>query len=163
MSAVIKDSREAVGFWTAERTSVLERMWRDGASAAEIAATLGTVSRNATYGKALRLGLAGRNGEARHLTTREIGKKNGRLAKPKLNRSGADPLASARAAAEGRKSLKGVAWSAISGSDPVAMIDLEPHHCRWPIGDRPTLFCGMPKAESASYCEHHARLSRART
>lgn len=37
----------------------------------------------------------------------------------------------------------------------VSLVDLEPHHCRFPVGDPVQGFCGHPKVEGLSYCEHH--------
>lgn len=40
-----------------------------------------------------------------------------------------------------------------------SLVDLEPHHCRWPIGDvqSPDFhFCGKTKVPGVSYCEFHA-------
>lgn len=39
-----------------------------------------------------------------------------------------------------------------------SLLDLEPHHCRWPVGDVGTpdfFFCGADKAEGSSYCPVH--------
>lgn len=46
--------------WTDERIGTLRKMWEGGATASEIAAELGGVSRNAVIGKAHRLGLKAR-------------------------------------------------------------------------------------------------------
>lgn len=47
--------------WTKDKVSTLEKMWKSGKSAAEIAKALGSgVTRNAVIGKAHRLGLSGR-------------------------------------------------------------------------------------------------------
>ena len=46
--------------WTDERIGTLKKMWEGGATASEIAAELGGVSRNAVIGKAHRLGLKAR-------------------------------------------------------------------------------------------------------
>jgi GcrA cell cycle regulator len=46
--------------WTDERIATLKKMWEGGATASEIAAELGGVSRNAVIGKAHRLGLKAR-------------------------------------------------------------------------------------------------------
>ena len=46
----------------------------------------------------------------------------------------------------------------------VAVLDLQPHHCRWPLwahNERPSidsLFCGRPKI-GGSYCRKHAKLT----
>ena len=46
--------------WTDERIDQLKKMWSEGATASQIADTLGGVSRNAVIGKAHRLGLDAR-------------------------------------------------------------------------------------------------------
>lgn len=52
--------------------------------------------------------------------------------------------------------------AAVSPAGPplnLSLNDLEPHHCRWPYGDGPFVFCGHPKDEG-SYCAYHARQAR---
>jgi GcrA cell cycle regulator len=40
----------------------------------------------------------------------------------------------------------------------VKLVDLERHHCRWPLGEpRDMLFCGQPKWELTSYCPFHVK------
>jgi len=46
--------------WTDEQILTLQELWAQGLSASQIAARLGTVTRNAVIGKAHRLGLASR-------------------------------------------------------------------------------------------------------
>jgi GcrA cell cycle regulator len=46
--------------WTEERVAELKELWSSGLSAAQIAARLGDVTRNAVIGKVHRLGLSGR-------------------------------------------------------------------------------------------------------
>jgi hypothetical protein len=42
----------------------------------------------------------------------------------------------------------------------VPLMRLQPHHCRWPIGEqKPFLFCGEQKADGYSYCPKHAKIS----
>jgi len=45
------------GAWSAERVALLQKLWAQGTSAAEIGKQLGGVSRNTVIGKAKRLGL----------------------------------------------------------------------------------------------------------
>lgn len=42
----------------------------------------------------------------------------------------------------------------------VALLDLEPHHCRWPVQDVPYLFCADAKIDSSSYCGYHFGVSK---
>lgn len=43
--------------------------------------------------------------------------------------------------------------------DPATARDLEPHDCRWPIGDprdvKTFTFCGCRRVSGTSYCTHH--------
>lgn len=46
----------------------------------------------------------------------------------------------------------------------VPLIDLENHHCRWPVSSDPYLACGDPSADVAggvSYCSRHCRMAYA--
>ena len=47
--------------------------------------------------------------------------------------------------------------------NPVTFMELENHHCRWPVGDKAgfdQLYCGKEKEAKSSYCrEHKARSS----
>ena len=52
--------------WTDERIERLKKMWKDGATASQIADELGGVSRNAVIGKAHRLGLEQRPSPVKH-------------------------------------------------------------------------------------------------
>jgi hypothetical protein len=46
----------------------------------------------------------------------------------------------------------------VTGS-PVDLIDLQPPHCRYPLGDGPFLFCGDPRVDGLSpYCAAHTDL-----
>jgi GcrA cell cycle regulator len=70
--------------WTKEKVGTLEKMWKSGKSAAEIAKALGSgVTRNAVIGKAHRLGLSGRPSpqKAKVLKTEPL---RAKIAQPKL-------------------------------------------------------------------------------
>lgn len=45
----------------------------------------------------------------------------------------------------------------------IELIDLEPHHCRWPLGPveqrPPYRFCGAPPVAEHPYCQHHIQLA----
>ena len=44
---------------------------------------------------------------------------------------------------------------------PVQLVDLEPHHCRWPYGRRlPFTFCGCDRVARSAYCAVHTGESR---
>lgn len=50
--------------WTAERTELLRRLWKEGLSASQCAKQIGGITRNAVIGKVHRLGLAKRGAES---------------------------------------------------------------------------------------------------
>jgi hypothetical protein len=35
----------------------------------------------------------------------------------------------------------------------------EKHHCRWPIEDAETFFCGADRVEGSPYCAQHSRMA----
>lgn len=48
-------------------------------------------------------------------------------------------------------------FSAEHADNPTALLDLEPHHCRWPCSGEgaETLFCGGKAVPDLSYCLRH--------
>jgi GcrA cell cycle regulator len=53
-------------------------------------------------------------------------------------------------------------WRALPGAEPVSLLDLEEHHCRWPIGQQHVVgFCGCRKVPGMPYCEKHAATAMA--
>jgi hypothetical protein len=48
-------------------------------------------------------------------------------------------------------------WSPLPGVDPVGIMALANHHCRWPVGDK--LYCGANKKDSHAYCERHCEVA----
>jgi GcrA cell cycle regulator len=52
--------KEELSGWTEPRVEQLKKLWEAGLSASQIAAELGSVTRNAVIGKVHRLGLSGR-------------------------------------------------------------------------------------------------------
>lgn len=44
--------------------------------------------------------------------------------------------------------------------NPIPLIELEPHHCRWPFGEgREIVFCGADKIPGRPYCPEHFCMS----
>src|SRR5688572_7002425 len=74
--------------WTEERIERLKKMWKDGATASQIADELGGVSRNAVIGKAHRLGLEARPSPVKPGEEKEVAKKPARTAAAKPARAG---------------------------------------------------------------------------
>lgn len=51
-------------------------------------------------------------------------------------------------------------WAPIEGTEPVTLLELSSKGCRWPIGEKPILYCGQTRREQdQSYCPHHCRLA----
>jgi GcrA cell cycle regulator len=136
--------------WTDERVEKLKQLWLAGHSAAQVAQTLGGVSRNAVIGKLHRLGLTGiRVAAAR---PRRIAPAAARPSRPV--RSAKPARAAAPAAA-----------SDFAPAEPGLVRDttgLRRHVCKWPIGDPRTAdfsFCGRRAPGEGPYCPEHHRIA----
>lgn len=130
--------------WNEDRVEMLKKFWAEGHSASQIAGRIGEVSRNAVISKVHRLGLSGRT------TTNR---------KPMQSRKYAGPLVAAQTVTP--RPAKTVQWRnpfipggpvgaekkpvepyreqpaprVFDRSRFVRTVDLEEHHCRWPVGD----------------------------
>lgn len=143
--------------WTEERIETLKKLWLDGWSCSQIAALLGKgATRNSVIGKVHRLRLPVRRkrteGKARIRVVRRPGKSGG-----------GEYQRTVRARESSKKkqpptALKTGPWQALLWSAPLGLLDLEPHHCRWPIGEGPFLFCGERREEGSPYCPTHRAL-----
>ncbi len=58
-----------------------------------------------------------------------------------------------------RSPLKPGAWTALPGTSPVPLHDLEHNACKWPLGYSPFNFCGQPAAPGRVYCRAHVALA----
>ena len=141
-----------MAFWTKHRELELIKLWGEGLSGSVIAAKLGAESRNQVIGKAFRMKLAAR----RTTQTRRYKKK--RVVQPA-------PVVESR---KYRPSQTLVAEPPIPPQDydvaRIATADLEPHHCKWPVGDPGTPgfgHCGCKRAEGLPYCAQHVRRATA--
>jgi hypothetical protein len=154
--------------WTPERKQLALRLWSEGNSSKRIAAILGGTTRNAV------IGLAHRAGAKQHFPL-EAGGQPSTRSHPDLgdgaviNQQPAPPPLAERLSAKGTSrrgdNMKGLEPFQPKGKepvelkpeiavDPVCLLDLEPHHCRWPVGK---LFCGAQKVRR-SYCQKHYNL-----
>ena len=123
------------GRWTAEREDRLRALWADGYSASVIARMLGPdLTKNAIIGKVGRLKLPSRATHVSNTRPREFKL----VSKPPVE-------------------VRPDTWTALPGTTPVSMAELEQGMCKWPIGESPFLFCGA-EAQGV-YCEHHKALS----
>jgi GcrA cell cycle regulator len=154
--------------WTGARDAMVLHMWDDGQSASAIGLEIGT-TKNSVLGRLRRLGA-----EQRRLPPSTLGGMANR-AKGKKRREAASALRKARPPAEkperidyGRGNpnapkappiaLDGDVWSALPGTSPVGLLGLTGDTCRWPIGERPFTFCGLPPTDGSRYCAtHHAK------
>jgi GcrA cell cycle regulator len=129
--------------WTTQRTDLLRQHWNAKLlSASQIARILG-MTRNAVIGKAHRLELEQRNPVD---TSRIIDRRAKQRAQPRLRirpmmieQHKPPPLEP-------------------PPSNPVALFDLKPEHCRWPLWNDDVaekLFCGAVKADGSAYCSYH--------
>lgn len=118
--------------WTDEKVEDLRRLHAEGWSASAIAKRL-NVSRNAVCGKLMRI--RAENGQT--VVKRRAPLKMRARGTAAITLPLAAPLVL-----------------------PVAFLDLQPQHCRWPIDQGgAVLFCGAPKAPDCSYCAYHYRMA----
>lgn len=118
--------------WTEDEDRTLKQLYLAGNSYAVIAEKMGK-SRQSVVARARRIVV-------------------GRIARPKITVA-ATPEPRPRAEPE----LIRLRCAAIEPLH-VSLLDLEPHHCRYPFGERDFTFCGHPKADGKSYCRDHAEL-----
>lgn len=140
--------------WTDERTAQLARFWSQGLSASAISDYFDSprITRNSVIGKANRLKLPARQSGFPGRPQKANGK-----AKPKWKPPPKPPLPS-------RSSRPPVPppTQAPPVMRALQLIDLEPTHCRWPIGDpqRPGFFfCAADVGEDGNYCPFHRRMA----
>jgi GcrA cell cycle regulator len=136
--------------WTDDRVETLSKLWRDGASASQIARNLGGgITRNAVIGKVHRLGLSGRAaphvpGAGRADQRRE---RRGRLPRRPA------PL---RLAAPPKPQVAPLPEAGLA-----SVVSVRRGQCRWPIGepqDDDFCLCGRPAVRGA-YCAPHGALA----
>jgi GcrA cell cycle regulator len=156
--------------WTEERVETLRKLWADGLSASQIAAQLGSVSRNAVIGKVHRLKLSSRG---RSTAAAPRTKKQAPVSTVVKTVKSVAPMRAA-VATVGATALK-IAFDA----EPVAryrpaqdvvvpisrklhLVQLTERTCKWPNGDPLTesfSFCGADSAETGPYCQYHSRIA----
>jgi len=148
--------------WNDERVDLLKKLWSEGLSASQIAARLGSVTRNAVIGKVHRLGLAGRATTSRMKSHRPrprpavVAK---RPEKPKFASAGNTALQRLYQA-DAEPYQPPAEEVEIPLAQRKTIQTLTEGHCRWPIGDPQHTdfhFCGKDKVQGLPYCEIHAR------
>ena len=138
--------------WPPERIELLEKLWKDGLSASQIARQLGGVTRNAVIGVVHRRGLSGR-------------------AKPSKPARAPRAFALRPAKAPDRRAPPRPVAPPLPPKEPMpcgggetalcASVEaLGARMCRWPIGkplDEFMGFCGRDRAGEGPYCATHAK------
>jgi GcrA cell cycle regulator len=153
--------------WTEERVELLRKLWSEGLSASQIAAQLGSVTRNAVIGKVHRLKLAGRGRTA----AQPARAKKPQAAKPAAARpmrpttpsQGANALQTQFDAQPiVRPAYRPTSDVVVPISRMLSLTDLTERTCKWPNGD-PLMesfsFCGNEAGDSGPYCGYHSRLA----
>ena len=139
--------------WCHDRIAKLQEYHAAKLSFTAIAGLL-RISRSAVAGKCARLKLT--RPERDNVANGRIGGKISTKRKRKPNFARTSPAITPRA-------MNGTAGltDGISGAPPslnIPLVDLEPRHCRWPIGDpkQPGFaFCGHEQHPGSSYCPAH--------
>lgn len=140
--------------WTEERVETLKKLWGEGYTALSIAGTIGSTTRSAVLGKVNRLGLhRGHkgNGMAKRRVVASSTKGIKALPAPK-------PVSPVRAVFKAEPLPREPAVT----KPLVSLLDLESHHCRYPIGtpgQEGFGFCGCQKVAGTPYCETHVRIA----
>lgn len=152
-------------FWNAERDTVLRRMWlADQHSAEEIARTIGASSRNAVIGRAHRIGLPGKSGKGRgQVKGKSLGVHPGAAVARILNGRGKPFQLRDKSIIRHAPKIEALPLPAPAAEDKarVSFVDLDNHHCRWPVGETANIlpdtpiFCGLKRMPGSSYCPGH--------
>ncbi len=171
--------------WSAYAKERIRSLWLEGLSAGVIGARMGA-TRNSIIGIVHRMGLSRGKGErtlvkirkGRSWTREQKGRQGQaikaahrrRMAaaqqKPKRANGSGIGIGKPSAAQIDKARQEFAAIQARLASEPeVALVqnlfDLEPHHCRWPIGDGPYAYCGCQRSPGSSYCTKHLIRSKA--
>lgn len=129
--------------WTDERVALLKKLWGEGKTAAEIATTLGGVTRNAVIGKAHRLKLSNR------------------MSPIQANKKTKAPANTSKPPVPVQKRVRKKDVEIPKGKG-LKLMDLAPSMCRWPSGDPQEEdfgFCGEKCVAGLPYCDDHARVA----
>ncbi|MER2536940.1 MAG: GcrA family cell cycle regulator [Rhizobiaceae bacterium] len=160
--------------WTDERVELLRKLWSEGLSASQIAAQLGSVTRNAVIGKVHRLKLSSR-GRATAAPVRQ------KKASAPATSAAKTPARAASVSRAVTASIGATALQAQFDAEPAAryqarsaenvvvpisrrlqLVELSERTCKWPNGDplsEEFNFCGNDAAETGPYCTYHARIA----
>lgn len=157
--------------WTDERVELLRKLWSEGLSASQIAAQLGSVTRNAVIGKVHRLKLSSR-GRTTAAPTRQkkatspagVSKSAGRTAtvtRTVTTSIGATAL-QAQFDVEPVVRYRPAEDVVVPISRRLQLVQLSERTCKWPNGDplsEDFSFCGNDTAETGPYCGYHSKVA----
>jgi GcrA cell cycle regulator len=140
--------------WTAERDEMLKRLWADGYSASLIADKItggDKITRCAVIGRVHRLKLPGRKHQP-PAQRKPYPRANGA---PKPPRPRPPPPKPPPPPSSPNPPMR-------PDMRKLPLLQLEPHHCRFPEGNGPFFFCGADAHEGKVYCDFHHQMSRAK-
>lgn len=154
-----------MGYWDGEegekRVEAVIKLWNEGLSASQIANRLGHTTRNAVIAKVHRLRLDGVAMARREPTGGR--EKAARRMKPAAS-AGSFRMAEQRTAPRpprlpATSPYREAAAAYVPPAEQmVSLLDLEDHHCKFPVGDprSPTFkFCGGQRVDGTPYCNPH--------
>ena len=157
--------------WTDERVELLRKLWSEGLSASQIAAQLGSVTRNAVIGKVHRLKLSSRGrttvaAPRQKKTSSSAGGSKSATRAPTVTRSittsiGATALQT-QFDVEPVVRYRPAQDVVVPISRRLQLVQLSERTCKWPNGDPLTeefSFCGNDTAETGPYCTYHSRVA----
>jgi GcrA cell cycle regulator len=150
--------------WTDERVELLKKLWAEGLSASQIAAELGSITRNAVIGKVHRLGLSGRAKTVSSPAPRPRKPRPVTEARPRPMVHGNTALAPVYhpVIEQEPEDLPDPVANVIPMADRCTILDLTEFTCRWPVGDpgKPDFFyCGSHTKIGLPYCAYHSRIA----
>lgn len=136
-------SSPAIDKWPPEKVEKLKALWAAGVSKRVIAMELG-FSKTSVFSKGTRLGLRGE----RPIPPSRRPKRNRPL--PRVPKNEAPPLS-----VDQKEFILGAG---------ITLLELEPHHCRWPLNETKKggqyFFCGEKKRQDGPYCPYHTDVAQ---
>jgi GcrA cell cycle regulator len=140
------------GPWPEQDIALLKRRWEEGATDSQIARELdGRYTRNAVIGQRHRAGCTGRQvaAKVRHALSQSKRTDHARPA----------PYAPPVVAADPGEECPIVEITMVeSAPGDITIIDLKPHHCRWPTwtsAEKGGIYCGAKRLKGHPYCGPH--------
>lgn len=140
--------------WPDDLVETVKKLWAEGRSAGYIARSTGK-TRNAIISKIHRLGLT--------RGTRRVYDPGIRTTRARSAPREARTLTLVAKIPPSPPPIYVEPPSSIPPDQRIKLVDLEAHHCRWPIGDPKHAdfgFCGAHKTTASMYCQHHYLESR---